>query len=201
MPTQSLLPDKQEVRAWLISTLQHSTQMEYYMERLGIGKEDPEHPHDIIGPCNKYDWPVITGLAMQYRQPFVVVEKYLKESLALHRQQYHHRMWNGPNTNASQDAMMVGALDAICSLRENRRYQDGIHTWEEIAEIAQKNPPHKTPWMLKTLDELQKIEPPRLDEITTVECIPNIGLRKNVYEDILARTYSAIARLTAQGRL
>ena len=44
----NIKPTTEELRAWLVSTLKHSIQVEYYFDRLGVGKNDPERPHEFL---------------------------------------------------------------------------------------------------------------------------------------------------------
>ena len=63
----NLRPSPQEVKNWMLSTLKHSCQVEYYLAKLNLDSKDPQRPHDIVGEGNKYSWPVIKGMAIQYR--------------------------------------------------------------------------------------------------------------------------------------
>jgi len=56
-------------------------------------------------------------------------------------------MWNNPDPSdktkripgASDEDMRVGAVDAICSLLENRAHQGGIHNYDRVMEIASEH--------------------------------------------------------------
>ena len=67
MPSIALEPTDKEIQAWLKSALEHVLSIEYYLHQLKVGKEDPQRPHDIVGPGNKLEWPVLRGFAIQYR--------------------------------------------------------------------------------------------------------------------------------------
>jgi len=198
-----LIPTEDEIKAWLLSTLQHACNIEYFFEKLGIGNNDPERPHDLIGVGNKYEWNTIKGFALQYRIPKVDFKTYILPALELHRQQYHHRKWNNPDPNdktkpihgASEEDMLVGAADAVCALLENRIYQGGTHDYEGVIEIAKNNPPHKMPWLLKVIPEMRRLKQPSLGQITALNGFPNIGLKEIVYEAIAKRTYEAVEML------
>src|SRR3989344_1410181 len=157
-------PTQQEIRSWLLGTIKHVQHIEYYLEQLQIGKEDPQRPHDIIGAGNKFEWEVIKGFAIQYRdrtQEFF--NKHVTPSLERHRCQYHHQKWNNPDQTASNEDMKVGAVDAICSLLEpDREYQGGKHTSMEIDAIIEKNPEYKQIWMREIHAEMQRIASPNL---------------------------------------
>lgn len=198
-----LIPNEEEVRIWLLSTLRHSCHLEYFLDKLNLGKDDPERPHDIVGLGNKYDWLTIRGFALQYRVPKVDFNHYILPSLNFHRQQYHHRKWNNSDENdltkpfsgASRDDMLVGALDTICSLLEDRQYQGGIHKYDQIIEIIRQNPPHKIPWLLDILPKMRLLNQPNINAITRLDNFPNIGLSKGTYLLIVEKTHEAVELL------
>lgn len=198
-----LRPTENEVRTWLVSTLQHSCHVEYFLGELNLGHNDPERPHDLVGQSNKYDWDVIKGFALQYRDPKPDFQTYIMPALNLHRQQYHHQKWNEPAPNdkqnpmlgASDDDLLVGAVDAVCSLIENRGYQGGTHDYEGIIKVAKNNPPHKTPWMLRIISKMRTLQQPNLEQITSLNGIPNIGLKDVIYDSIVNRTHEAVKSL------
>jgi len=80
-------------------------------------------------------------------------------------------------------------------LLENREYQGGKHSYEEIMEVAKKNPPHKAPWMLKLVPQMQKLEQPKLELITSLHDFPNIGLPGDIFDLIGSRTRETIEML------
>ncbi|MBS3118750.1 hypothetical protein J4417_03665 [Candidatus Woesearchaeota archaeon] len=197
-----LKPTEKEVNAWLLHTTQHACQVEYFLHQLGLGRSDPERPHDLVGPGNKFEWSVIQGFAMQYREDTASVQPYVSHSLAFHRQQYHHLMWNGNtlNPNASENDLRVGAVDAICSLLENRSYQGGPHPYEEIWNIAITNPPHKKDWMSILLPDMEQLKQPAVRSIERLVDFPNLGLPSQVYQTIQQRTKDVLEMLkTEQG--
>lgn len=153
-------PTPDEIKRWLGDTIKHAVHIEYYLERLQIGRSDIQRPHDVVGHGNKLEWPAIRGFAMQYRKQPDTYDKYVKPALDFHRQQYHHVAWNEFNPTASPDAMRLGAVDAVCSLIEPRGYQGGAHSWEKIHDIAENNPIHKVAWMQLVAMEMAKIEKP-----------------------------------------
>jgi hypothetical protein len=198
-----ILPKSDEVEKWLIASLQHSCHNEYFLKALDLGKNDPERPHDLVGPNNKYEWNIIKGFALQYRRPMPDFKNYIEPSLELHRLQYHHLKWNNPDPNditkpipgASDEDMCMGAIDAICSLLENRGYQGGSHDYDHVIKIAKKNPPHKTPWMLKMIPKMRASPQPKLELIASLNDFPNIGLDKNIYDTIVKRTHETVEML------
>lgn len=194
-------PTPNEIRAWLLGTIKHVQHIEYYLEQLQIGKEDPQRPHDIMGEGNKFEWEVIKGFAIQYRdrtQEFF--NKHITPSLERHRCQHHHQKWNNPNQTASDEDMKVGAVDAICSLLEpDREYQGGKHSSEKIKEKIAKNPQHKQKWMESIHKEMQRIKKPTLEIITDLQTFPNLGLNKSTYETIKDRTIETLKMLREHG--
>lgn len=190
-----------EIRAWLLGTVRHVQNIEYYLERLQLGKEDPQRPHDIIGYGNKFEWEVISGFAVQYRDKSPeFFNSHVRPSLERHRCQYHHVKWNNPNTNATDEDMKVGAVDAVCSLLESdRAYQGGKHTPSEIEEFIKKNPEHKRPWLRYIHAEMQRIEPPPLSFITNIYDLPNLGVNPATYDILRARVHDTLKMLHDYG--
>ncbi len=197
-----LKPTEQEINTWLLQVTQHACQVEYFLHQLGLGRSDPERPHDLVGSGNKFEWPVIQGFAVQYRADKASAQPYVAQSLALHRQQYHHQMWNGETLNpkASEEDLRVGAVDAICSLLENRSYQGGSHPYEEIGNIALKNPPHKKMWMSIMLPDMKQINRLSIQSIERIVDFPNIGLPSEVYQTIQQRTKDVLEMLKIEQR-
>ncbi|MBU1199776.1 MAG: hypothetical protein KKF46_04150 [Nanoarchaeota archaeon] len=203
MQETELIPTQNEVRTWLLTTLKHSFHVEYFLDKLGLGSKDPERPHDLVGFGNKFEWDVIKGFALALREPKVDFEKYISPSRELHRQQYHHRKWNNPNPEditkpirgASREDMFVGAVDATCSLLENRSYQGGNHDYDEITRLASKNPPHRTHWMLKIIPDMREIKQPELFLIDNLADFPNIGVPVDLYKAIKSRTAETLEML------
>ncbi len=194
-------PTTPEIEAWLLGTIRHVQHIEYFLERLQIGKEDPQRPHDIIGNGNKFEWDVIRGFALQYRDRSTeFFDLYVAPSLERHRCQYHHQKWNNPNTNATDDDMKVGAVDAVCSLLESdRAYQGGKHTPAQIEEIIEKNLEHKRPWLRLIHTEIQRIEQPNLQIIRDLKEFLNIGINPDSYDILRARVNDTIKMLQEHG--
>jgi len=199
-------PTKKEVKDWLLSTLRHSIHVEYFLDRLGLGAKDPERPHDLIGPGNKFDWEVVKGMALLYRQPKVDFKTYILPAITIHRQQYHHRKWNDPDPQdatkpllgSTEEDMLVGAVDAACSLLESRIYSGGEeqnehfgreHSWDETQDVLyNKNPPHKVPWAKMIVPKMRRVERPCLELIADFQEFPNLGLPLSIYDAIRERT-------------
>tara|TARA_Y100000034_G_scaffold5829_1_gene6455 strand:- start:2562 stop:3197 length:636 start_codon:yes stop_codon:yes gene_type:complete len=200
---RKILPTEDEVKKWLVSTLQHSCHVEYFLAKLHLGYSDPERPHDLEGIGNKFEWDVIKGFSLQYRKPREYYKKLMIPSLKLHTQQYHHRKWNKPNPidktkpipGSSEEDMFVGAIDTICSLLENRAYQRGSHNYDQIIEIAKNNPPHKKEWMLRIIPNMKEIEQPSIIRIRSLDDFPNIGIKLIVYDGIFKRVKKVVQML------
>lgn len=195
-----LQPTHNEVARWLLAMTTHALHIEYYLQELQIGSEDPQRPHDVVGVGNKFEWDVIKGFALQYREPKVDFERYIRPSLERHRCQYHHQIWNKPLDGAPYDAMKLGAVDAICSLLEpDREYQGGVHTFDQIERIAEGNCAHKAPWMKMLVGEFREVRAPDLSLITGFDSIGNIGVGSEMYDTILERLFETTSQLRERG--
>lgn len=180
-----LRPTKEEITWWLTDTVRHAYHIEYFLQRLQIGTEDKQRPHDIVGVGNKLEWEAIRGFALQYRGR-EMFQDHVLPSLEFHRQQDHHIAWNEYNPTASPDAMKLGAVDACCSLLEPRDYQGGCHTYSELYEIANNNPIHKTGWMLLVAQEMELVEQPVLANIS-LDNVPTLGLSAESHDILCGR--------------
>ncbi len=108
-------------------------------------------------------------------------------------------MWNEPNPAAKPQDMFLGAIDATCSLLENRAYQGGSHGYKEVKQILDNNPVHKIPWT-KIIVPRMAIQPqPDLEKITRIENFPNIGVPELIYEKIVYRAAETISMLQQRG--
>ena len=190
------LPNEREIAQWVLETATHTYRVEYFLQQLRIGSEDPDRPHDIVHAYNKFDWEAIKGFALQYRTDGrTIYEQQIIASLEHHRNQYHHQKWNQSHPNATEDALKLGAVDAVCSLLEPREYQGGTHTYEQIKEIARENPIRKISWMNYAISEMQKIRQPNLVEITSFSKIPKKGIMPETYEVIMDRVHETLCQL------
>jgi len=193
-------PTSKEVKKWLFEVLKHTCHVEYYLNKLGLGEIDYQRPHDIIGEGNKFSWPVIKGLALQYRNKGKgLCKKYIFPAREIHRQQYHHQMWNNPPKKVDFSQLEVGAIDTLCAHLEEREYQGGALKFEELPEIIKKNKDSsKYTWLNLVYDPMKEIyetNPPKLEKINSLINFPNIGLPKKVYEKIKTRTSKTIKML------
>lgn len=191
-PTE-VLPNETEVLKWILHTATHAYHIEYFLQRLQFGSEDPDRPHDIVHPYNKFDWEAVKGFALQFRKDGKkLYHPEIMASREYHRQQYHHQKWNQHYPNATEDALELGAVDAVCSLLEPREYQGGSHTYKQIEEIASKNPVHKIGWMKYAISEMKRIKQPNLAEITCFSKIPKEGITLQTYDIIIGRAHETL---------
>ncbi len=200
-----LFPRADEIKLQMLSVIRHVSHIEYFLERLQIGGEDPQRPHDIVGENNKFEWSVLKGMALQFRRnepnyAGVIFPNYVLPSIDCHRSsQYHHQKWNGKAESSPQDALNLGAADAVCSLREalGREYQNGGMNYDDISLIAQSNhnSPIKTKYMLQLIEEMRKIQQPNLEVITALEKFPNIGISDESYDIIDGRVQETLWEL------
>lgn len=200
-------PSAEEIRSWLLETLRHSCQMEYYLDILGFGNRDSDRPHDIEGEHNKLEWEIIKGCAFAYRNGLSDEEREeIKHNIVfptvnIHRLQYHHVMWNEYNEDATREDLMFGALDTVCALLENRPYYTKrAESPEEVSENAEKlitssNRIIKIPWIRAMAKEIKDIKRPEIYSIESLTDFPNIGIRKATYEQIADRMQSCLRML------
>ncbi len=182
------MPTAAEVTWWMLHVTQHVCHIEYFLNELGIGSEDPDRPHDIMHAGNKFEWEVLRGFAVQQRdlsQEFF--DTYVKPSRELHRCQYHHVQWNNLGDKEVEDSMKLGAVDTICSLLEDRSYQGGVHSFKQIVEIANGNNENRKSWLLKLIPEMKKLKAPSVHVIESLDKIPNIGIPKYTHDIVRQR--------------
>ncbi len=190
-------PTSDEIAKWMLSTLKHSCHVEYFWGKLGLGNRDPERPHDIIGVGSKYSVDVVRGFALLYREPKLDFQTYISPAREMHRQQYHHRMWNQPSPKATREDMLAGAVDTVCGNLENRDYHGGPHSYGEILKIIEKSHPRQIEAVKIIIPEMWKLEQPNLEKIIVLSEFPNIGLSDEAYEEIVLRTQEASKMLEA----
>jgi len=191
-----------ELLPWILSAVRHSIHVEYYLTALGLGREDPERPHDLVGIHNKLH-PEI--LACVGRPKYKKVE----QAVWKHRGQHHHRMWNKPDRNdpigvarqpyATDGDMLVGAVDTICSLREPRGYQGGTHSWDEIRALIPMQDPHKRQWLRMVLPLMEGQLEPDLSYVNDLERIPVIRIEKENHELLVSRVKETLAYIREAG--
>lgn len=187
-------PFETEIQSHVLFNAGHSMRMEIILNELQIGRRDPQRPHDLMGIGNKFEWQVIEGFSTENR-PGIIQKEHVRESLARHRMQYHHLRWNHENSGATEDDLMAGAADAVCSRLEDRPYQGGIHTFDQIRKIIETNPPYQKHWMSVALEQIQKIPLPDIRQLTTLSRIPNLGVSQTTHETIVARVREAVTML------
>lgn len=188
-----VLPNETEILKWILHTATHAYHIEYFLQRLQIGSEDPDRPHDIVHKGSKFDWEAVKGFALQFRKDGrKLYHPEIMASREYHRQQYHHQKWNQFYPNATPDALELGAVDAVCSLREDRGYHEGPYTYKQIEKIANENPIHKVAWMKYAISEMKKIKQPNLAEITCFSKIPKEGITSQTHDIIIGRAHETL---------
>jgi len=198
------LPNSLEVFEFMLSTLRHSTNFHYYATHYGIGLKDPERPHDLVGSGNKYEWEVIRGLALMFREGSSEspLQELIYASRERHRKQYHHVKGNGdrPNPNATEEDMKVWALDTACAILENRPYDIPVHDYEEVSRRFNTFPEHKRKWAGRIIPKIRALPQPKLELITNLNDFPKIdGISDDIYDAIVERTRSAVKMLRERG--
>lgn len=195
-----LIPTDKEIYDWMLKTTKHSFTMEYYMKLFSFGKNDEQRPHDLVGRGNKFQWEVLSCFALESRvfkdnpEYNPRVKPLIYEARARHRLQYHHKMWNFNNSHATEEDLLVGALDSVCALREaDRLYNGGAKTFDQIREIAKKDP--KGEWILRVTDMVEAAESPELDRIESLVKFSNIGIDPVIYDITLGRVGKTMIRL------
>jgi hypothetical protein len=188
-------PTETEVGDWLFFTAYHSFRMEICLNVLGVGSRDPQRPHDIMGEGNKFEFEVIQGFSTENR-PGIPHDQHVVASLTRHRMQHHHLKWNDKKSGATDEEMMVGAIDAVCSLLEDRPYQGGAHTFDEIRDIIEtRNPLYLRHWMTEALNQIQKLQLPDINQFFLLNHVPNFSLPRATHEAIRERVHETIVIL------
>lgn len=198
------------MKRWLLETLRHTSQMMCYSELFGLDKRNPELPHDIVGPYNKLEWPVILGCSLGYDNLDHHDEDIYRmtlESVALHREhQYHHQRWVGHNAETAEDELRFGALDIICASLEHRPYYPRVDSLEELEDNllstveGGKKGEWKIPWITQIIGMMKAVERPQIERITTLWDFPNIGVRPETYEQIAERMQACLKMLREDKR-
>jgi hypothetical protein len=156
------------IRAYLVGTRNHSYEHEYYIRELKIENRDPQRPHDDGGGrSSRFDPDIAEHLSLEYLIPRLsseIINREVMPYVELHRGQWHHMMWNNQNALANADDLMSGALDTVLSILQNRPYQRGAGSIEEIEENPNQfmNGPgryYKIPWVLAVAKLMRRVEP------------------------------------------
>lgn len=190
-----LMPKEEHVYAWMLHSVQHSLHAEYFFHALNVGGEDPQRPHDLVGLGNKLEWATMRHYAVQ-AQRHPLARLHLNAALESHRRQYHHL--NGyahegdsfvPGSRLEPvDHAKVRAVDAICSLLENRAYNGGAHTYDEIAAMK---PPidfsNNLYWSQRMLEAMIPLPQPDLTVVRSLDDIPNVGVPASMHARVKDR--------------
>jgi hypothetical protein len=214
---KSLIPSTEAVNIHMLFTIRHSCNVEYFLDKLSIGSNDPQRPHDLVGLGNKFKYSVLEGLSLVHEEREEEDEERYKirifQSIEEHRQQYHHQKYNlpgsddetKPNENATDEDMYVGAVDSVCAMLEGRSFQRAIEDYDDVLRIVRgesddvRCEPHKRPWIELIAPEMQKIKQPSLEEILAVKQFPNIGLPNEMYDLIRERAKDTAEMLAGKG--
>ena len=183
---------KEEVIKYAGGTWEHSKSVHYYLDKLGISikkfkkQHEIETPHDLAGEGNKLEWEVMHGLAYA-KKDTPEKKEIFKKALKRHRIQMHHKMGN--NQNPPKEWLNYWAIDAVCSLLEDRGYQNGVHYWDEILEVISscsseeyKKEKYKKEKMKWAVEEMQKVTPLLKDLKIMISSFLN-GNKKNSEEN------------------
>ncbi len=197
-------PHSGEVKRQLLHTLRHAYRVEYFLKLYDVGICDPQRPHDLLGVGNKLSLQILLPLSLQHRKEEKFKDKYIMPAVEFHRKyQHHHQMWNLPHYDATDDDMKVGAIDAVCSLREKDRTYLETCTFDGIRERIKKkgdpgNHPRKFYWMNWAIDRMEKSHVPDFNLID-LDYIPNFHLSNRIHSLIVERVKCTKDVLERQG--
>jgi len=196
-----MLARQEEIQSFLVDTLRHCIRVEYYSGIMNLKVYDKhERPHDIVGIRNKFDPFVAQRLALIYRKDFVENRAgympIITGGVNAHRRQWHHRILK--NLDIEEEVYSINLVDAICSMREARVYQNGAHSWEEIRK-GFKLPKHpvKGDFLRASANRLielmsQNIPEPEVNLVTNLREFPELCLCSRVYDNIQERCREAL---------
>lgn len=193
----------------MLEIVKHTMHFHYYTTAFRVRCYDPEWPHDICGIGNKFEWDVFRGLSLGFVLPGDVAdtEVYFQENILpaikRHRRQHHHQMWNGnnglPKDESSTDDLICGAIDAICSMREDRCYERRRYTYSRVIRRANSNPDVCRKWLLAMADKMQTKSAPELDRIVNPLDFPNIGVEKFIFKQVRQCIQKVVSMLNGKG--
>jgi hypothetical protein len=195
MSVEDIRPTTEEVKNLLFNTLRHCCRVEYYFTIHDVAKNDPQRPHDITKKGSKYSIPVLMGLALQDRNDDpLFFEKYVLPSIKEHqRLQYHHRKWNRQNPHSTNDDLLAGGIDTICSIIDYRKYNGGAHPLNEVLQFIRTKESHQIKWILQAYEMIKGDPEPNIQSITSLENIPDVGV--SLYNDIVKKTHDIVTLL------
>lgn len=198
--TELVVPTGREVNCFLLETERHSINVEYFIYKLGIEGfvKDPDRPHDISGKGNKYEWDVLKGLALFYRE-MKVDRKYIQPSIIRHDSfQYHHKIFGSPKigidfiSQIGEIDYVIGAVDANCCMVENRRGYGEKHSFDDIPGLIADCTLDKTIAITELLRAMRTIQFPKTAEIISLFKIPHIDLPSHIMDRIVSRTMETV---------
>ncbi len=206
-------PTQKEIMDFLELTFRHSMHVEYFLNALSLGDLDPQRPHDISGKGSKYGWNVVKGLSIaprvessmvpgvNPRETPIFIEQILPSIMYHQQRQNHHlaqKLYNPDGTSSVEvlSHLEVGAIDALCALREDRTYNGGVHSYEQIsARLSGK----KTPldhFMRALLPRFKEVSSPNLSQIT-LDSHFNVGIPQSIYDETVRLTSEAVERFSS----
>ncbi|MAG12994.1 MAG: hypothetical protein CMN78_00170 [Spirochaetales bacterium] len=194
---ETLTPAVEELRSWLLVTLRHSCDVEYYLSRLHIGHYDFQRPHDLSGPGNKLCWEVASIMALESRNSSM---EYFKENLLpaveLHRKgQYHHRPISGIPILRRRDHKKVNLIDTLCCLMEDRPYFGGERDYDGLSKFVGQMRDQRKSGLERILLQMRSFPRPALKDIESPISFPNIGLPERTYRETLRLASDAVTSL------
>jgi len=198
---ETIMPNELEICTHLLNTSIHSYRVEYLSTRLLVDDhDDPDRPHDIFGPGNKFTWDCIKGLSLAYRDRKKYGRQIIK-AVHFHRQQYHHQQWNKDCSQATDSARKLGAIDTVCSRLESaREYQQTVKTVSELRELEFYGSNNQLEMISWVISELERIKMPDLSGVVKFSDIPKTGVPAQTHDTIMERVYQTFQELrTDQG--
>lgn len=197
----AVTPTLNEVLSYIQNTIQHVALVEILNSRIGPSHNttDKYVPHDICGPNNRFEMYILKTFAINYGHRWFPQEV-VKDALAKHREQPHHRIWHGLNGSLKlvHDAI-EGAIDTIASLMLKRPYYGGPFKPDEIRKIISTMSSSQSKLCEFVLERIPDIEIRDLDRITNPTHIGNPGIKADIYNAIVQREIETIQTLKENG--
>ena len=196
-----IFPSREELKTWMISTLQHCCEVEYFLYKFGLGFKDAERPHDLGGEYSKFEPVIAIGEALQYRKKELrstIEERIILRSVDLHRMQKHHRVWNDPKS--SDEELEESATDVVLALLQDRPYNNGKHSYEDIIKkIIPQCHLYQARFIEEAVEKIQKSGRPDVEDIKDLRDFPNIGLPPTTHIGIRMITSRALREFEEKG--
>ena len=182
-----------------LEVFRHIFHTHYYFEKGGVRLRADQDLHD---KDKLLDEGIKGRLALEYCRGRAgyencddIIEDRIQLAVRKHRNsQYHHMIWAGKIDNPRPDDYMEGAIDIICTILEKRPYYARIglsaDSLEEISDEPERfilnfmngDKVEKLPYVLQALSIMRDIKRPKLEIISSLENMPNIGISHGLYE-------------------